>query len=215
MTKRVVRFFESAGEENTSEVIKAVVGRAEEGDIEAVVVASVSGKTAVKVAEQLERRGLRIKVICVSGPESWKKYAPEYRFPLIKEEFRRKLDALGIQVINDVEEPFREITFRNWWERKTVQVLRPESDLFWMSLICVGGHGFRTAVEAVFMAAEAAAIRIGERVISIAGTGTGADTGIVMKTSRFEDAVAADPKKRMKIQEILAMPKETTWTGYG
>jgi hypothetical protein len=215
MTKRVVRFFETAGEENTGEVIKAVADRSEEGDIEAIVVASVSGKTAVKVAEQLERRGLKIRVICVSGPASWRKYALEYRFPLIREELSRKLDALGIQVISDIEEPFKEITFRNWWEKKTVQVLRPESDLFWMSLICVGGHGFRTAVEAVFMAAEAGVIRTGEKIISVAGTGTGADTGIVMKASRFEDAVGVDPKKRMKIGEILAMPKETTWIGYG
>lgn len=214
MIKRMVRFFESVGEENTNEVIKTVVDRAEEGGIEAVIVASISGKTSVKVAEQLKKRGLRIKVICISGPPSWKKY-PEYKFPLIKEEMRKRLDALGIKVINDVEEPFRPITFRNWWEKKTVEVFRPEADLFWMSLICVGGHGFRTAVEVVFMAEEAEVINKGEMVISIAGTGTGADTAIVMKTSRFEDAVGVDPEKRMKIYEILAMPKETTWIGYG
>ena len=34
MTKRVVQFFESAGEENTNEVIKTVVARAEEGILE-------------------------------------------------------------------------------------------------------------------------------------------------------------------------------------
>lgn len=214
MTKRMVQFFESVGEENTNEVIKTVVDRAEEGGIEAVIVASISGKTSVKVAEQLKKRGLRIKVICISGPPSWKKY-PEYKFPLIKEEMRKRLDALGIKVINDVEEPFKPITFRNWWEKKTVEVFRPEADLFWMSLICVGGHGFRTAVEVVFMAEEAEVINKGEMVISIAGTGTGADTAIVMKTSRFEDAVGVDPEKRMKIYEILAMPKETTWIGCG
>lgn len=181
MTKRLVRFFESPGEGNTDEVIRTVVNRAEEGDIEAVVVASVSGKTSVKVAEQLRKRGLRMKVICVSGPPSWKKYA-QYRFPLIEEEMWRKMDASGIRVINDVEEPFKPITFRNWWEKKTVEVLRPESDLFWMSLICVGGHGFRTAVEVVFMAEEAKVINAGDMVMSIAGTGTGADTAIVMKT---------------------------------
>jgi hypothetical protein len=36
-----------------------------------------------------------------------------------------------------------------------------------------------------------------------------------MKASRFQDAVGIDPEKRMKIHEILAMPKETTWIGYG
>lgn len=214
MTGRVVRFFESAGEENTDEVIRAVVDRAEEGRVEAVVVASTSGKTSVKVAEQLRKKGLRTRVIYVSGPPSLKQF-PEYEFPLIKEETMKRLDARRVKVISDVEEPFMPITFRNWWEKKTVKVSRPEADLFWMSLICVGGHGFRTAVEVVFMAEEAAAISEGEMVISVAGTGTGADTAIVMKTSRFTDAVGVDPEKRMKVCEILAMPKETRWTRYG
>jgi hypothetical protein len=214
MAKRMVRYFESPGEENTNEVIKAMFDRAKEGDIEAVIVASVSGNTAAKVGEQLKRSGLNTRVVCVSGPPSWERYSG-YKFPLIKEEELKKMDVLGIQVINDVEEPFKPIAFRNWWEKKTVEVPRPESDLFWMSLICVGGHGLRTAVEVVFMSVEARAIDEGDKVMSIAGTGTGADTAIVMKASRFEDAVGPDPKKRMKIHEILAMPKETTWTGYG
>jgi hypothetical protein len=46
------------------------------------------------------------------------------------------------------------------------------------------------------------------------GTGWGADSAIVMKASRFEDAVGLDPEKRMKIEEILAMPKQTLWVGY-
>jgi hypothetical protein len=210
----MVHFFESPGEENTNEVIKAMLDRAKEGNIEAVIVASISGNTAVKIAEQLKKSGLNTRVVCVSGPLSWKKY-PEYKFPLIKEEMRKKMDALGIQVIDWVEEPFKPITFRNWWEKKTVELPRPESDLFWMTLICVGGHGFRTAVEVVFMSVEAKRINEGDKVISIAGTGAGADTAIVMKASRFEDTVGVSPEKRMKIHEILAMPKETTWTGYG
>ena len=214
MTKRMVHFFESPGKENTNEVIKATLDRAKEGDIEAVIVASISGNTSVKVAEQLKKSGLNTKVVCVTGPSSWQKYS-QYKFPLIREEERDKMDALGIQVIDWVEEPFKPITFRNWWEEKTVEILRPESDLFWMTLICVGGHGLRTAVEVVFMAVEAKTIDEGEKVMSIAGTDTGADTAIVMKALRFEDAVGVSPEKRMKIHEILAMPKETTWAGYG
>jgi hypothetical protein len=210
----MVHFFENPGGENTNEVVRTMLDRAKEGDIDALVVASISGNTAVKVAEQLKKSGLNTKVVCVSGPQSWEKY-PEYEFPLIKEETRKKMDALRIKVINDVEEPFKPITFRNWWEKKTVEIRRPESDLFWMTLICVGGHGFRTAVEAVFMSVEAKAIDEGDKVMSIAGTGNGADTAIVMKALRFEDVVGVDPEKRMKIHEILAMPKETTWKGYG
>jgi hypothetical protein len=84
-----------------------------------------------------------------------------------------------------------------------------------MTLICVGGHGFRTCVEIVFMAREARIVSDGERVISIAGTGWGADAAVVIKGSRFEDAVGEHPEKRLKIEEILAMPKRTEWSGYG
>jgi len=214
MTKRAVYFFENVGEENTKDVIEAVAKRTREGDIEAVIVASIWGRTAIKLAENLKESGLKLRVVCVSGPPSWQQY-PEYKFPLIKEEERKKLDALEVQVVDWVEEPFKPLTFRNWWEKETIEMRRPESDLFWMTLICVGGHGLRTAVEVVFMAVEAGVIRVGQRVVGVAGTGEGADSAVVMKTSRFEDAVGPDPGKRLKIEEILAMPKQTTWAGYG
>jgi hypothetical protein len=214
VSKRLVNFFENPGEENTDVVFEAVAKRIEEGDIETVVVASISGKTAIKLAEYMKERDLTVKTVCVSGPPSWEKY-PEYKFPLIAKEERKELSALGIQVIDSVDEPFKPIRFRNWWEKKTVEMQRPESDLFWMTLICVGGHGLRTALEVVFMAVEAGTIKTGKRVIGVAGTGRGADSAIVVKASRFEDAVGPNPDKRLKIEEILAMPKQTTWAGYG
>lgn len=214
MTKRTVQFFENCGEGNTTEVIDVVIKRIEDGGINAVIVASISGKTAIKIARRLKKKRLKMKIVCVSGPPSWEKY-PEYQFPLIKEKERKKLRELGVQIIDRIEEPFKPITFRNWWEKKTIQIQRPEADLFWMTLICVGGHGLRTAVEVIFMVVEAGVTGVGERVIGVAGTGQGADSAVVMRASRFEDAVGLDPAKRLKIEEILAMPKQTRWVGYG
>jgi hypothetical protein len=129
---------------------------------------------------------------------------------------REKLKEEGVIIVDEVEEPLtRPLTFRNWWEGKTLDVKGEEADVFWMALICVGGHGFRTCVEIVFMAVEAGVVREGERVISIAGTGSGADAALVMKGSRFEDAVGEQAKKRLKIEEILAMPRQPEWSGYG
>jgi len=85
------------------------------------------------------------------------------------------------------------------------------ADLFWMTLLCVGGHGLRTAVEVTFMAVEAGEVPEGEEVIAIAGTGTGADTAIIMKASWFEDAVGENVNKRMEIREILTMPRKRHW----
>lgn len=214
MSEHIVHFFENPGEENTSEVIEEVIKRIEDGGINAVIVASISGKTALEIAGRLKKKRLKMEVVCVSGPPSWEKY-PEYKFPLIKEKERKKLKELGVQIIDRIEEPFKPITFRNWWEKKTIQIQRPEADLFWMTLICVGGHGLRTAVEVIFMAVEAGVTGVGERVIGVAGTDQGADSAVVMRASRFEDAVGLDPAKRLKIEEILAMPKQTTWVGYG
>lgn len=214
MTKRMVHFFENPGEENTDEVIKAVARRGEERDIQAIVVASISGKTAIKLAEYLKKRSLRTRIVCASGPPSWGKY-PEYKFPLINEKERKKLNQFRVKIIDRIEEPFKPLQFSNWWERKTIEVQRPDSDLFWMTLISVGGHGFRTAVEAIFMAVEAGAIELDTKVIGVAGTGEGADSAIVMKASRFEEAVGANPDKRLKIEGVLAMPKQTTWVEYG
>ncbi|MCR4405171.1 MAG: hypothetical protein NUW06_07880 [Candidatus Acetothermia bacterium] len=213
MTQRSAYFFEDCGPKNTDAVIEAVLERVREGDIQAIVVASMSGWTALKAAQRLKTAGIVVKVICVTGPPSWERYG--YEMPLLKPKERKELERLGVAIVDQVEEPFRDIIFRNWWEKKTLEVRRPEADLFWMALICVGGHGFRTAIEAVFMALEAGLIKEGEKVIGVAGTGDGADSAVVMRAMRFEDAVGPAPEKRLKVQEILAMPKETTWAGYG
>jgi hypothetical protein len=215
MNNRMVHFFDEPGERNTTDVITAVVGRAKEEGIEAVVVASVSGRTAVKIAETLKGQGLETKVVCVSGPPSWERDAPQYKFPLIASEEREKLETLRVQIVDQTKEPYKPITLREIWEKKTLVVPYPESNLFWMTLICVGGHGFRTAIEVVFMVVEAGALRAEQRVISAAGTNRGLDSAVVLKACRFDDAVGRYPGKRLKVEEILAMPKKTTWRGYG
>jgi len=200
-----VYLFNRPGAHNTIKVIHAVKQRIRLGDISKVLVASESGRLALEL-----RRALgRTQIVCVTNDEETRR---RYRKPaLMKDELQKQ----GIVVVDTVSEPLcRELVFRNWWEEETIRVPGPSADLFWMSLICVGGHGLRTAVEIVFMAVQGGVVAVGEKVVSIAGTGWGADSAIVMTASRFEDAVGMDPEKRMKIEEILAMPKHTLWAGY-
>lgn len=207
MTERMVHFFEEAGAENTDHVIEAVKQRIRQEDVGKVLVASESGRLALRVREEVP---LSVSVICVTYDRQTR---TRYRKPSL---MKRRLQKGGVAVVDTVREPMgRKLVFRNWFERKTLQLPGTHADLFWMTLICVGGHGFRTAVEIVFMAVESGRVEVGERVIALAGTGWGADSAIVMRGSRFEDAVGEDPEKRLKIEEILAMPKRTTWAGYG
>lgn len=75
-----MRFFEEPGPKNTEEVVQAVQERTREGGIDAVVVASVSGRTAIRVTENLREAGVKVPVVCVTGPPSWEKYAPDTGF---------------------------------------------------------------------------------------------------------------------------------------
>ena len=197
-------FFEDPGAQNTAAVIRVVKQRLRHGDIGKVLVASESGRLALRVRKQLPK----MVVVCVTYDAETRK---KFRKPaLMKDELLRR----RVTVVERPEPIGRELVFRNWWERKTLKLSGAISDLFWMALICVGGHGFRTAVEIVFMAVEAGIVKFGEKVVSLAGTGWGADSAIVMSGSKFEDAVGRVAANRMKIEEIFAMPKRTSWTGY-
>jgi hypothetical protein len=201
-----VCFFDHPGPQNMEAVLQAVGDRLKRRDINKILVASESGRLALQVKHAFPDK----EVVCVTYNRQTRL---KYSKPTLMKE---KLKKEGVTIVDKVEEPLtRPLTFRNWWEGKTVDVKGEEADLFWMTLICVGGHGFRTCVEIVFMAVEAGAVNEGERVISLAGTRWGADAAIVMKASRFEEAVGEHPEKRLKINEILAMPKQTEWSGYG
>ena len=206
MDRRSVFFFSQPGGDNTPQVIQVVRSRIREGDITKILVASESGRLALEFKNELPKQ----TVVCVTYDRETRRM---YKKP---ELLKKKLAASGITVVDTVKEPLtRALVFRNWWERKSITLPGESADLFWMTLVCVGGHGLRTAVEIVFMAVEAEVVRTGERVLSVAGTGRGADSALVMKASKFEDAVGRHPPSRMKIEEILAMPKETEWRGYG
>jgi len=201
-----VFFFDHPGPQNTEKVLQAVGERLKRGDLNKILVASESGRLALQIKQAFPNK----EVICVTYNQHTRL---KYKKPALMKE---KLKEKGVTIVDKIEEPLtRPLTFRNWWEGKTIEMKGEEADLFWMTLICVGGHGFRTCVEIVFMAVEAGVVNEGEKVIGMAGTGWGADAAIVMKGSRFEDAVGERPEKRFKIEEILAMPKQTEWSGYG
>ncbi len=65
MKNRNIFYFDRPGPQNTNGVIKVVNERLKEGDIKYVVVASESGRTALKVAKAL--RNFNVKVICVTA----------------------------------------------------------------------------------------------------------------------------------------------------
>jgi len=146
-------FFNSPGPDNTSKVIEVVGQRVRLGDIPKILVASESGQLALELRKSFPLA----TVVCVTYNDETRR---KYQKPALMKD---QLLMQRIVLVDTVPEPLgRELTFRNWWERRTIKLPGDSADLFWMTLICVGGHGLRTAVEIVFMAVEAGAVPVGE-----------------------------------------------------
>jgi len=73
------------------------------------------------------------------------------------------------------------------------------------------GQGFKVAVEVVVMAASEGAVKSGEDVIGVGGTGKGADTALIVKAALPDDILGKDIGRRLEIREVIAMPLVKKW----
>ena len=180
-----VKYFEKAGTKNTSEALAAARKRAEELGIEQVVVASTHGYTGLEAAKVFAGTGVRIIAVSICGAfddEGWS----------MTQEERTRLQDAGVDVLtslhslgDDVSEAFGGDS-PNVIVRKTLYTF---------------GQGMKVAVECAIMAADADLIDMKSDLISVAGTGEGADTVIVVKPAYAKDFT------KIRVREILAKPR--------
>ena len=64
-----VLYFDAPGSQNTDHVVVAVKEKIKKGDVEHVIVCSITGKTALKIADAL--KDFNVHVCCVTGTASW------------------------------------------------------------------------------------------------------------------------------------------------
>ena len=202
--RREVLFFDNPGPVNTNGVIEAVKERAKEGDIGHIVVASISGKTALRVAQEL--RSLNISIVCVSGPPSWSIFE-EYDYPMVKGEIREKLEELKVIIVDKTPSTLSDTIEYGLARYGYI----PASFVVAETLLAIGGYGLKTSVEAILMATDCGAIPAYTPTISIAGTGSGADTAIVAKSTYPPCVFSKDSNKRFQLFEIIAMPRVKKW----
>jgi hypothetical protein len=73
------------------------------------------------------------------------------------------------------------------------------------------GQGFKVAVEVVLIASDKGEISLYDDVIGVGGTGTGADTAIVVRATKSNEIFADEESKKLEIREVLAMPLKKYW----
>ncbi len=190
MGKREVYYFEDFGEQNTEQTTEVAKKAAESLGLKYAAVASASGVTGVKTAESFKGTGVKVVVVT--------EYAGMAEF---KEENRKRLQKLGAEVITGTHSfltPAESISKLHSGHCSANTIIKDVLRRF--------SQGVKVAAEIVMMATDVGAIPPGQDVISIAGTGSGADTAIVVKSCHSDDFF--DKEKGIEFREIIAMPRK-------
>jgi hypothetical protein len=179
-------YFDKPGTDNTEEVFRIVRQRAKELGSKTVLIASTRGDTAVRASDAL--KGLR--VIAVSHVSGFR----EPNTQEFTEENRKIVESKGGTVLTTTH------TFSG-----VSRAVRKKFNTYIIGDILANtlrifGEGMKVVCEIAMMAADSGLVRTDEDVISIAGTGRGADTAVVLKPVNSHDFFD------LKIREILCKP---------
>jgi len=181
--------FEKAGKHNTDATLQIAKERALALGIKQVVVASSHGYTARKAQALFAPAG--IQVIALSICHGW-----ESEGWTMSAETKAELEGLGVIVhtgIHALGDGVGSAFSEKHGGRAPEEIVRDTLYRF--------SQGMKVAVECLLMAADAGLLDMGQEVIAVAGTSSGADTAIVCKPAyprTFHD---------LEIREVLAKPR--------
>jgi len=181
------RYFAKPGKKNTDDVLTAAVKRARELSIGTVLVASCSGKTALAAAKAF---GADTRIVAVTHVTGFTK-------PNVQElddKTRVQLEKQDITVLT-CQHAFGGVGRGIRKKLGTYQV-----DEIMAFTLRMFGQGSKVAVEVALMAADAGLVRTDEDIISIGGTGEGADAALVIKPANTADVFD------LKVREIICKP---------
>ena len=183
-----VKYFETAGAQNTNETLQAAAARATDLGIGQIVVATTTGKTALRAAELIPDMDTIVAVTLHAG--LWEVYAgPDAEIVAQAEEksvkFLTGVHALMGSVASAIQREFGGL---------------PAEEIIARTYYTIS-QGTKVAVECMIMAADAGLLRMDEDVISIAGTNGGADTAMVVKPTFSNEFFAC------RVREFIALPR--------
>ncbi len=183
-----VFYFKEAGPVNTDKTLEIALARAAEANIKSIVVASSTGETALKLHEKAENSVQVIAVTYNAGSRFQKKVAA---FNQNHEQLLQKGIHVvrGLHAFSGVEKGFSEKYKTNLLPLNIVaDTLRMFS------------QGVKVCVEVAIMAAEHGFVTPEEEIVSVGGSGSGADTAMILNP-----VFAADLFKA-KVRALLCMP---------
>ncbi len=190
MEQKTVYFEKPGGEENTVQTLALAKARAAALGIKTIVVATTEGKTGAKAVDVFQG----LKVIAVTHVEGFR----EPNTQELTTENRQAIESKGGIILTTTHA-------LGGIQRALATTMPPPSshaigDVA-ANTLRMFGQGMKVACEIAAMAADAGLVRTDEEVISIGGTGRGADTAVVLQPNyvhRFFN---------LKVKEIICKPR--------
>jgi hypothetical protein len=180
MEEKIV-YFEKPGKGNTAEVIELVKKRAQARGINRFVVASTRGHTAKDFSEAVAGTEFRLVIV------PW-----QYGFKGEEQPFPQEL-------VTELREKNHQVHFGTMLFH-TGDFYGSGAPQAMANILRTMGQGIKVCVEILLMACDGGCIKIGETVIAVAGTGSGADTAVVAS------AAPSTKLASLRIHEIICKP---------
>ena len=179
-------YFSQTGKENTPEVLEVAYRRAIELGIKSVIVATTTGDSGAKAAVRFNG----FNVVAVTHSTGFK--APNDQ--QLTQENRLIIEQAGGKILTTTH-AFGGVNRAIRRKLDTYQV-----DEVIAYTLRIFGEGMKVTVETALMASDAGLINVGEPVLCIAGTGSGADTVVIINPAHAQSFFD------LRIVEIICMP---------
>ena len=182
-------YFNRPGPANTEALLAHAVKRAVEGGISKIVIASGTGQTVEAACKHFDPS--KFQLIAVSQVVGFK--GPDHQ--QLSEETRASMEDKGVKVLTAAH------ALGGVGRGVRNKVGSYQVDEIMAYTLRMLGQGVKVGLEISFMAADRGWVRTDEEVMTIAGTGRGADTAMIVKPSTSAYCLEA------KVKEIVAKPR--------
>lgn len=185
--EKTIHYFKNPGEENTDKLIELVKARKNELNIQNIVVASVSGKSSLKIREAIPD----VNIISITHHAGFKEkgkleITPKYKKKLEESNITLYTGSHALSGVGrGISNKFGGIT--------PVEIIAATLRMF--------GQGIKVCVEITIMAADAGLIPMDKEIIAIGGTARGIDAAVVLEPAHMINFFD------LKIKEIIAKPR--------
>lgn len=186
MSEKKIIYYPAPGEGNTEKTLKAAKARADELGIRNIVISSTRGGTGLAAAEVFKGYNLVVVTHVAGFREPGKIEMSDETVEEIKKKGGKVLTTVHAfgGVASAIQKKFDTL----------------ESGLLISNVLRMFGQGMKVTVETIIMAADAGLLPMDEDVVSIAGTGRGADTAIVAKPAHSSQMFD------LFVKEIISKP---------